>query len=169
MTITSSNPIHSVFWLVVVFIYSAGFLISLGFEFLALMIIIIYVGAITILFLFIIMMLDIVQLRKISPVNNVLPILFIVGVNVLIEAWWLIKYNVGGFKFNYFQDWNIEISNHIINLGLNLYTEYAYPLLIISLLLLIAMIGAIVLTLELGLITRKQSLSDQHQRNNSWV
>ena len=61
----------------------------------------------------------------------------------------------------------MEITNHINNIGLNLYTEYAYPLLIISLLLLIAMIGAIVLTLELGLITRKQNLSGQHHRNDS--
>lgn len=169
MTITSSNPIHSVFWLVIVFLYSAGFLISLNFEFLALMIIIIYVGAIAILFLFIIMMLDIAQLRKINPVNNIMPILFIIGVNILIEAWWLFKYDNTNSSIKYFQDWNIEISNHISNLGVNLYSEYAYPLLIISLLLLVAMIGAIVLTLELGLITRKQNLSDQHQRNNSWT
>lgn len=169
MTITSSNPIHSVFWLVIVFLYSAGFLISLGFEFLALMVIIIYVGAIAILFLFIIMMLDIVQLRKISPIKNVLPILFIIGINMLIETWWLFKYDNSNSSFEYFKDWNVEIINHISNLGLNLYSEYAYPLLIISLLLLIAMIGAIVLTLELGLITRKQNLSSQHQRNNSWT
>jgi len=57
--------------------------------------------------------------------------------------------------------------NHIGNLGLNLYSEYAYPLLILSLLLLVAMVGAIILTLELGIITRKQSLVDQHHRNNS--
>nr|ALO20682.1 NADH dehydrogenase subunit 6 [Leuckartiara octona] len=169
MTITSSNPIHSVFWLVIVFLYSSGFLISLNFEFLALMIIIIYVGAIAILFLFIIMMLDVVQLRKINPINNIIPILFLIGVNIIIEAWWLFKYDNINFKKIYFQDWNIEISNHITNLGVNLYSEYAYPLLVISLLLLIAMIGAIVLTLELGLITRKQNLSSQHHRNNSWI
>lgn len=52
-------------------------------------------------------------------------------------------------------------------LGLILYTEYAYPFIILSLLLLVAMIGAIVLTLELGLITRRQSLTNQHHRNNS--
>ena len=86
MAIISSNPIHSVFWLVIVFLYSAGFLIAISFEFLALMIVIVYVGAIAILFLFVIMMLDIVQLRKITPINNIIPILFIVGVNILAEA-----------------------------------------------------------------------------------
>lgn len=169
MTITSSNPIHSVFWLVIVFLYSAGFLISINFEFLALIIVIVYVGAIAILFLFVIMMLDIVQLRKITPVSNVLPILFIISVNILIEAWWLFKYDANNFKYFTIKNWNMEITNHINNIGLNLYTEYAYPLLIISLLLLIAMIGAIVLTLELGLITRKQNLSGQHHRNDSWI
>ena len=63
----------------------------------------------------------------------------------------------------------IDDYNHINSLGLNLYTEYAYPLLLLSLLLLIAMVGAIILTLELGLITRKQNLTNQHQRNNSWL
>lgn len=169
MTITSSNPIHSVFWLVVVFLYSAGFLISLSFEFLALMVIVIYVGAIAILFLFVIMMLDIVQLRKINPIGNIVPILFLVGVNILIESWWLFSYDNINLNRIFFQDWDVEIINHISNLGLNFYSEYAYPLLIISLLLLVAMVGAIVLTLELGLITRKQGLSDQHHRNNSWV
>nr|CUS58607.1 TPA: NADH dehydrogenase subunit 6 [Podocoryna carnea] len=170
MTITSSNPIHSVFWLVLVFIYSSGFLISMRFEFLALMMIIIYVGAIAILFLFVIMMLDIVQLRKITSVNNVFPILFLIGVNILLESWWLFKYNDSFSSFKgFFNDLNTEILNHVNSLAINLYTDYAIPFLIISLLLLIAMIGAIVLTLELSLITRKQSLSSQHQRNNSWI
>ena len=68
------------------------------------MIIIIYVGAIAILFLFIIMMLDIAQLRKINPVNNIMPILFIIGVNILIEAWWLFKYDNTNSSIKYFQD-----------------------------------------------------------------
>ena len=169
MTIISSNPIHSVFWLVIVFLYSAGFLIAMSFEFLALMIIIVYVGAIAILFLFVIMMLDIIQLRKITPINNIIPILFIIGVNILAEAWWLFQYDNSHHNYYKFKDWGVEIMNHITLLGVNLYTEFAYPLLVISLLLLIAMIGAIVLTLELGSITRKQNLSFQHHRNNSWT
>ena len=114
-------------------------------------------------------MLDIIQLRKINPINNIIPILVLIGTNILIEAWWLFKYSNISIEKTYFQDWNIEITNHITNLGINLYSEYAYPLFIISLLLLIAMIGAIVLTLELGIITRKQNLSNQHHRNNSWI
>nr|AER54602.1 NADH dehydrogenase subunit 6 [Nemopsis bachei] len=169
MAITSSNPVHSVFWLVLVFIYSSGFLISLSFEFLALMMIIIYVGAIAILFLFVIMMLDIAQLKKVTSIFNIIPIVFIVFINILIEGWWILKSNLNlGLEISIF-NWENTNINHINNLGLNLYTEYAYPLLILSLLLLVAMVGAIVLTLELGTITRKQSLVDQHHRNNSWT
>lgn len=170
MTITSSNPIHSVFWLVLVFIYSSGLLISMKFEFLALMIIIIYVGAITILFLFVIMMLDIVQLKKITSIYNILPILFLIGVNLLLESWWLFKYSDNfSSLFESTKVIDTESLSHISSLAQGLYTDYAYGLFIISLLLLIAMIGAIVLTLEFSYITRKQNLSSQHQRNNSWI
>ena len=169
MAITSSNPIHSVVWLVGVFLFSAGMLITLKFEFLSLMIIIIYVGAITILFLFVIMMLDILQLRKITSINNIIPIIFIVGVNIIIEAWWFFNYN---YFFNYkniYVNWELEELNHISSLGCSLYSEYSYLLIIISLLLIIAMIGAIVLTLESNINTKKQYISNQYQRNNSWI
>ena len=168
MTISSSNPIHSIFWMVVVFLHSAGFLIILGFEFLSLMIIIIYIGAIAILFLFVIMMLDIIQLKKLSNINNIIPLLFIMSILVITQSWWFFKYN----NINFSQElmrWNVESLDHISNLASVLYTEFAYPFILISILLLVAMIGAIVLTLELGIITRKQNLSTQHHRNNSWT
>jgi len=63
----------------------------MGFEFLALMMIIIYVGAIAILFLFVIMMLDIVQLRKITFINNIIPIMLIIFINILVESWIILK------------------------------------------------------------------------------
>lgn len=167
MTITSTNPVHSIFWLVLVFLYSAGLLISLNFDFIGLMVIIIYVGAITILFLFVIMMLDIIQLKKITSIFNITPIMFIIFINIILETWW----SLGIKSYNKFDIFIIPIDkfSHINNLGLSLYTEYAYPLLLLSLLLLVAMVGAIVLTLELGFITRKQDLTNQHQRNNSWM
>nr|CUS58556.1 TPA: NADH dehydrogenase subunit 6 [Hydractinia polyclina] len=170
MVINSLNPIHSVFWLVLVFINSSGFLITMGFEFIALMMIIIYVGAIAILFLFVIMMLDIIQINKPTTINNILPILFIISLNILLESWWLFKYNI--FKVFYeriTQEINLEILTHVHVLGQNLYSNFAFPFLIISLLLLVAMVGAIVLTLELNQLTRKQVLVKQHQRNNSWI
>ena len=170
MTITSYNPIHSVFWLVIVFLNSAGLLISLKFEFISLMLIIIYVGAIAILFLFVIMMLDILQLKRTSKINHIIPIIILTSVNIILQTWWI--YNQSNFTFlwsSLLKEWDFEIINHMNTLGLILYTEYAYPFIILSLLLLVAMIGAIVLTLELGLITRRQSLTNQHHRNNSWI
>lgn len=170
MTITAINPIHSVFWLVLVFINSAGLLISLKFEFISLMLIIIYVGAITILFLFVIMMLDILQLKKIGFINHIIPIVVTTGVNIILQIWWIFEENNLFFSWsNMIKEWNFESLNHISVLGLLLYTEYAYPFIILSMLLLVAMIGAIVLTLELGIITKRQSLTNQHQRNNSWI
>nr|YP_010889994.1 NADH dehydrogenase subunit 6 [Bargmannia elongata]WJJ69981.1 NADH dehydrogenase subunit 6 [Bargmannia elongata] len=169
MAIISFNPIHSVFWLVFVFLSSSGLLISLGLNFIPLMLVIIYVGAIAILFLFVIMMLDIIQLKEITSITNIIPIIFIVSVNIILEL--LILFKKGFLIDNYinFTSWSFENIDQIYLIGNIIYSNYFYPLLLISLLLLIAMVGAIVLTLELGEITRKQSLCAQHQRNNSWT
>lgn len=170
MTIISINPIHSVFWLVLVFISGANLLIALNFEFIALMLIIIYVGAITILFLFVIMMLDIIQLKKTEKINQIIPIILIISINLINQILWLLTENNLDFNpiiNNY--NWEFNDLSHINILGLLLYAEYYYPFIIISILLLVAMVGAIVLTLEMGHITRRQNLSNQHHRNNSWI
>lgn len=166
MTITSFNPIHSVFWLVLVFIQSASLLISLKFEFLGLMLIIIYVGAIAILFLFVIMMLDIFQLSKIMKVYHIFPILILLSYQLYISK----IENLGiNFFINNIINWEFQYKSQIHILSQILYGEYSLPFILISILLLIAMVGAIVLTLENSLITKKQYLSVQHHRNNSWT
>lgn len=166
MTITSSNPIHSVFWLVLVFVYTAAALLCLGLEFLALILVVIYVGAITILFLFVVMMLDILSLREADPIGHVAPVLGVVFAIVLSQLW-VYAHRVpmeliDGLEISAVQQWT-----DLQSLSVLLYTEFAFPLLLISLLLLVAMVGAIVLTLELGAITRRQSLSAQHQRTRT--
>ena len=83
MTITSFNPIHSVFWLVIVFLESSCLLLSLNFDFIGLILIIIYVGAIAILFLFVIMMLDIYQLKKTFHVLHIFPIILLILTYIL--------------------------------------------------------------------------------------
>lgn len=163
MTITSFNPIHSVFWLVVVFIQSACFMLTLGFEFLGFMLIIIYVGAITILFLFVIMMLDIIQISKISRVYHIFPIL------ILIISQFLFSIEYSWIKLPWTNNWEFNFTNQIHSLGGIIYSDYALLFILISILLLIAMVGAIVLTLEIGHITKRQYLTIQHQRNNSWI
>nr|WJJ70021.1 NADH dehydrogenase subunit 6 [Physonectae sp.] len=169
MAIISFNPIHSVFWLVFIFLTTSGLLISLGLNFIPLIIIIIYVGAIAILFLFVIMMLDIIELIEISSINNILPILFIIGINISLELLFVFKNNFENYINLSFINWSFENINQIYLIGCIIYSDYFYPFILISILLLIAMIGAIVLTLELSIITKKQILINQHQRNNSWI
>jgi NADH:ubiquinone oxidoreductase subunit 6 (subunit J) len=168
MTISSTNPIHSVFWLVLVFIYTAAILLSMGLEFLGLILVVIYVGAITILFLFVVMMLDILQLRKVSPIGNITPVLFILFGIVLSQVWFSLgKSQVEIYTTSSFE--STSVLTDLQDLSLLLYNEFTLPLLLISLLLLVAMIGAIVLTLDLQHITRRQSLAEQHHRNDSWT
>nr|YP_010890020.1 NADH dehydrogenase subunit 6 [Erenna sirena]WJJ70007.1 NADH dehydrogenase subunit 6 [Erenna sirena] len=169
MAIISLNPIQSVFWLVLIFLTSSGLLISLNLNFIPLMIIIIYVGAIAILFLFVIMMLDIIELIKITSINNILPILFIVGINIILELLLIFKDNLKDYIKLDFINWSFENVDQINLIGNIIYSDYFYPFILISILLLIAMIGAIVLTLELSIITKRQILINQHQRNNSWT
>nr|YP_010890007.1 NADH dehydrogenase subunit 6 [Stephalia dilata]WJJ69994.1 NADH dehydrogenase subunit 6 [Stephalia dilata] len=169
MTIISFNPIHSVFWLVFTFLTSSGLLISLGLNFLPLIIIIIYIGAIAILFLFVIMMLDIIELTEITSITNILPILFIIIINMILELLLISKDNFREFLCINIKNWSFENIDQIYLIGNIIYSEYFYPFILISILLLIAMVGAIVLTLELSPLTKRQTLINQHQRNNSWI
>lgn len=170
MCIISFNPIHSIFWLVFLFLNSSGFLISLGLDFIPLIIIIIYVGAIAILFLFVIMMVDIIQLREITSLNNIIPILIIISINIILQILFILKERINFNNNNVdLLNWSFENLNQIHLINNIIYLDYFYPLLLISILLLIAMIGTIVLTLDLSLITKRQSLNTQHQRNNSWI
>lgn len=162
MIIISYNPIHSIFWLVLTFLFSSSLLISINLNFLSLSIIIIYVGAIAILFLFVIMMLDLVNL-EISLIKNLIPIIIIILINILIKI--LLLNNIKLYKNIFFySNWNIKYSNHINIIGNILYSDYFYPFIIISIILFIAMIGAIILTLEINKLTKKQNLISQHQR-----
>ena len=164
MVITSLNPIHSVFWLVLVFLNTSSLLILLGFSFIPLMLIIVYVGAIAILFLFVIMMLDVLQLRRIETISNIIPLVLFVFINVLSQLLLYFKnYNLI-INISNMNLWQLGNSSQINNIAKVIYSFYGYPFIIISLLLLVAMIGAIILVLDLSVITRKQTLVEQHQR-----
>lgn len=164
MVISSLNPIHSVFWLVLVFLNSAALLLLLGFNFIPLMLIVVYVGAIAILFLFVIMMLDILHLKKIDSITNIVPIIIITFTNIVSYLYWYFNsFNIKSILGNNII-WSLDTNSQISVIGNLLYTYYSYPFIIMSLLLLVAMVGAIVLVLDLGIITRRQILTDQHQR-----
>ena len=164
MVITSLNPIHSVFWLVLVFLNSSALLLILGFNFVPLMLVIVYVGAIAILFLFVIMMLDILHLKKTESINNIIPLVLFTFINIISHCLLYFRgFNISLSLINK-SFWVINSESQVAIIGKLLYTYYAYPFIIISLLLLVAMVGAIILVLDLGFITRRQILTDQHQR-----
>lgn len=169
MTISSFNPIHSVFWMVLVFLFIVGLLIFLDFEFIPLMIIIIYIGAITILFLFVIMMIDIIQLKSIKNINYLIPIIISTFSIIIIESWFLFKNDELLIIKNKFINFKYIYLSQIQCLSSTLYLDYYISFILISILLLIAMVGAIILTLERNILSKKQNLINQHHRNNSWI
>nr|YP_010968438.1 NADH dehydrogenase subunit 6 [Monoserius pennarius]WNO18777.1 NADH dehydrogenase subunit 6 [Monoserius pennarius] len=170
MIILAINPIHSIYWLVFIFLLASISLIILGFNFIGLMLIIIYVGAITILFLFVIMMLDILDIRHVTNISHVIFIILMV-INIII-----INYS-NIFKNFYFNIdikvdpifWEVHNFSHLELLGLSIYNEYYFCFLILSIILLIGLMSAIILTLDINLKSKKQALYNQHQRNNSWI
>jgi NADH-quinone oxidoreductase subunit J len=148
-TLSSKNPVHSVLFLILVFICGAGVLLYLGAEFIALIFIIVYVGAIAVLFLFIVMMLDIKLNRTRSTFLKYLPFSLLFGVLFLIEVYISIEDVFLKINFqNSSSNWYLlidKLSNTEL-LGQVLYQEFMLCFLLCGILLLIAMLGAIVLT-----------------------
>ena len=164
-SILSYNPIYSVFWLVLLFIQSAILSIMLAYEYLGFVIVIIYIGAIAILFLFVIMMLDIFQLKVVTQFNNMIPIIIL----VCWEFCFGVKMQFYVEIYRQTQDWRLDYDSHALLLGKTIYNDLGFLLVITSFLLLVSMIGAIIITLEINELTKKQNLSSQYYRNNSWI
>jgi NADH-quinone oxidoreductase subunit J len=170
MVIASKNPVHSVLFLILAFVNAAGLFVLMGAEFLAMILVVVYVGAVAVLFLFVVMMLDVdfVELRQ--GFLQYLPIGALVGVVLLAELLLV----VGGWTIN------PEIAKTITApippiasttnteaLGLVLYTRYVYYFQASGLVLLVAMIGAIVLTLRHKQKVRRQDISAQVARTKA--
>jgi len=139
------NPVHSVLWLIVSFFNAAGLMLLVGAEFIAMLLVIVYVGAVAVLFLFVVMMLDIdfAQLR--SGFTRNLPFGIIIALVLLVEiVIALFAHNAGPALGNH----PIAAASqpNIVALGQLLYSRYLFPFEIAGLILLVAMIGAIVLT-----------------------
>ena len=166
--VSAKNPVHSVLFLIAAFFSAAGLFVLLGAEFLAMLLVIVYVGAVAVLFLFVVMMLDVdfAELRA-GFIKNA-PIGLIVGGIVLAE---LIALFLGrGFGVGVERhpaaaaaDLGREASN-TQQLGLILYTKYVYFFEVAGLVLLVAMVGAIVLTLQHKVNVRRQSVAKQVAR-----
>jgi NADH-quinone oxidoreductase subunit J len=166
MVISSRNPVHSVLFLILCFFNAAGLFILLGAEFLAMILVVVYVGAVAVLFLFVVMMLDVdfVQLRQ--GMLNYLPVGGTIGLIVLVEL--ALVVGTWAISSEALTAAAAPSSGAITNteaLGQILYTKYVYFFQAAGLVLLVAMIGAIVLTLRHKQGVKRQDISVQVARN----
>lgn len=165
MVIVSRNPVHSVLYLILAFVNASGLFILMGAEFLGMMLIVVYVGAVAVLFLFVIMMLDVdfVELRE--GFMQYLPIGLVIGGIFVFE----LLLAVGGWVINpqVAKSITAAIPANISNteaLGLVLYTNYIHYFQLAGMVLLVAMIGAIVLTLRHKVMVKRQDINVQNAR-----
>jgi NADH-quinone oxidoreductase subunit J len=165
MVVTARNPVHSVLFLILAFFNAAGLFVLIGAEFLAMILVIVYVGAVAVLFLFVVMMLDIdfVELR--SGFVRYLPVGLLVGVIlfaelVLVVGGWAL---VPGGPAAAAPAGGVALDNTRA-LGNILYTRYLFAFQGAGLILLVAMVGAIVLTLRRRVEVRRQSIAAQLAR-----
>jgi NADH-quinone oxidoreductase subunit J len=164
MTILARNPVHSVLWLILAFFNAAGLFLILGAEFIAMLLVIVYVGAVAVLFLFVVMMLDVdfATLRggvaKYWPFATILAIVLLAEIAFALAAW-----NAGTITAARAAPVSGDVPN-IEALGRVLYTRYLYVFEAAGLVLLVAMIGAIVLTHRTRSGLRPQNISEQIRR-----
>lgn len=162
MVVATKSPVHAVLFLILAFFNAAGLFILLGAEFLAMILVVVYVGAVLVLFLFVVMMLDIdfAELRtdvlKYLPIGAVVGILLLVELVFVVGAWITAPLLVSDAPTPPV----VEASN-IKAIGEILYTRYVYLFLSAALILLVAMIGTIVLTLHHKRDARRQSIAAQ--------
>ena len=161
--IFSRNPVHSVLWLIVAFFNAAGLMLLVGAEFIAMLVVIVYVGAVAVLFLFVVMMLDIdfavlrTGFTKNLPFGILIALVLLAEIVVAVSAW-----SVGPTLSGH----AIPSSStpNIVALGQLLYSRYLFPFEIAGLILLVAMVGAIVLTHRSRGDTRTPKVSRQLRR-----
>jgi NADH-quinone oxidoreductase subunit J len=167
MVVSSRNPVHSVLFLILAFFNAAGLFVLIGAEFIAMILVVVYVGAVAVLFLFVVMMLDInfVELRQ--GFMQYLPVGAMIGIVLLVElifvlGAWTVAPEITGIA-GVLTPLASEVTNTHA-LGQVLYTRYVYLFEAAGLILLVAMIGAIVLTLRQRPGVRKQKIADQIAR-----
>ena len=166
MVISSRNPVHSVLFLILTFFNAAGLFILMGAEFLALILVVVYVGAVAVLFLFVVMMLDVdfAELRRgmlsYLPIGGAIGMILLVELILVLGSW---HFSGTGGKLT-----EPITAGGVTNteaLGLILYTKYFFYFQVAGLVLLVAMIGAIVLTLRHKAGVKRQNIADQVARN----
>ncbi|CAH2604844.1 NADH-quinone oxidoreductase chain 10 [Rhodovastum atsumiense] len=166
MVVSARNPVHSVLFLILAFFNAAALFLLAGAEFLAMILVIVYVGAVAVLFMFVVMMLDISSAELRSGYQRYLPVGLAVGLVLLIElvlvlGGWKILPEAATLRFAP----PVPGVNNTAQLGRMLYTDYVLLFQAAGLVLLVAMIGAIVLTLRDRQLSRKQDIARQIARD----
>jgi NADH-quinone oxidoreductase subunit J len=163
ITILARNPVHSVLWLILAFFNAAGLMVLVGAEFIAMLLVIVYVGAVAVLFLFVVMMLDIDFASLRSGFTRNLPFGLIIALVLLAEmvvavSAWKAGPALSGRAIPE------TTQPNIVALGQLLYSRYLFAFELAGLILLVAMIGAIVLTHRSRRDTRPQNVAKQNAR-----
>ena len=165
-TVVSRNPVHSVLWLILAFLSSAGLFVLMGAEFVAMLLIIVYVGAVAVLFLFVVMMLDIDFAELKAEMAKYMPLALLIGIVLLMQftmafGVWEANEQAESLRSAVTPD----DEQNTAALGLLLYDKYFLIFQLAGLILLVAMIGAIVLTLRHRTDVKRQNVVAQMHRD----
>ena len=165
LVIFARNPVHSVLWLILAFFNAAGLMVLVGAEFIAMLLVIVYVGAVAVLFLFVVMMLDIDFASLRSGFTRNLPFGLLIALVLLAEVVIAVmSRSAGPNVVHHAVVLSGPVQPNIVALGTLLYGRFLYPFEIAGLILLVAMIGAIVLTHRSRGDSRGQKVSRQVDR-----
>ncbi|GGB02417.1 NADH-quinone oxidoreductase subunit J [Allosediminivita pacifica] len=166
LTVMSRNPVHSVLWLILAFLSAAGLFVLLGAEFVAMLLVIVYVGAVAVLFLFVVMMLDVDFAELKAEMAKYMPLALLIGIVILMQF---------AIAFGAWESADMASSqmaqptpgdvHNTKALGLILYDQYFLLFQLAGLILLTAMIGAIVLTLRHRSEVKRQDVLAQMYRD----
>ena len=168
MTVVSKNPVHSVLWLILSFISSAGLFVLLGAEFVAMLLVIVYVGAVAVLFLFVVMMLDVDFAELRGEMAKYMPVALLIGVVILMQlslaysAW---EFADGAQDMRAAVTPDLDRVHNTAALGQLIYGKYILLFQLAGLILLVAMIGAIVLTMRHRPDVKRQNVMAQMHRD----
>lgn len=165
-TVISRNPVHSVLWLILSFLSAAGLFVLLGAEFVAMLLIIVYVGAVAVLFLFVVMMLDVDFAELKAEMARYMPLALLIGLVILMQfvmafGAWESSAAAEGLRANAIDPKTFNTKA----LGMVLYDQYFLIFQLAGLILLVAMIGAIVLTLRHRVDVKRQDVVAQMMRD----
>ena len=167
-TVVARNPVHSVLWLILAFLSSAGLFVLLGAEFVAMLLVIVYVGAVAVLFLFVVMMLDVDFAELRAEMATYVPVAALIGIVLLMQlalvfGSWTFAEDAASLRTAI-----APAANEVHNtkaLGLLIYDDYILLFQLAGMILLVAMIGAIVLTLRHRTDIKRQNIMSQILRD----